>query len=208
MFVFGVYNGEGRVGQTRINSKSKSYLEAIKAKINTPFNVKPHNTEGSAHSLYLSGQLLNLMQSIYPHGLKFKRHYFKPQNIDLVFESVMTKELLQSLIGLISVSEIAKCFGVPPDRVYSLISTWDIIGRETTVSDNFLGDDLRSDGGGLGLFRLKKYYSKDLIAKSKAKGIDVNEEELIGITRQAHTNRIVYLQPGTEAREWIHIYIP
>ncbi|MBY9004328.1 MAG: hypothetical protein KGD73_10180 [Candidatus Lokiarchaeota archaeon] len=122
-FLLGFYDGEADVGRTRINSANKDLLLIIKNKFNIPYMVLPGT---KAYKLSLSGQLVNLMQIIFPKSLELKRHKFRLRNIEVIFNNILSKELLNDLLKVISKNKIADIFGVEVNRISQLIKKWGI----------------------------------------------------------------------------------
>ena len=117
-FLLGFYDGEADIGRSRIYSANKNLLNCIKHKFNIPYEVIPSN---SAFSLSLSGQLVNLMQAIFPKSLELKRHTFKNRNTELIIKNLLSSELLSDLLKILSIKEIAQIFSVEEKRILRIL---------------------------------------------------------------------------------------
>ncbi|MFX0024500.1 MAG: hypothetical protein ACFE9S_19455 [Candidatus Hermodarchaeota archaeon] len=125
IFIYGLYDAEGHTGQARIKLRSKEILDVIKDRFNIPFEVKLY--KDGDYFLSLTPQLLNLMQAIYPNGLGYKKKtFFVHKYKELIFNSVMTPELLKALLRILSIDKISTIFKVDQERIGYLIDFWDI----------------------------------------------------------------------------------
>lgn len=122
-FLLGFYDGEADVGRSRTYSANKDLLMYIKLKFNIPYKVLPNK---NAYSLSLSGQLVNLMQAIFPKSLELKRHNFRKRNIELIFNNLLSKGILSEIVRILSKKKIADIFGVEVDKIFRLLEILEI----------------------------------------------------------------------------------